>query len=172
MDDSRNGYQYYLFNQTDTHPRWYDINLYYHQTLIASLEGISLDGGRYFTSSPRTDGISLTQSYHWDISFKYYIKNSIEYIVHEFYYHSDREDEIFAHDRFIKCILVFETDTEKEEFKHFVVQNWKNKQEYDKNILMPYFNKIKGYKMDEFKKEFFNSQILKKMFEKFRNTRT
>lgn len=172
MDDSRNGYQYYLFNQTDTHPRWYDINLYYHQTMIASLEGISLDGGRYFTSSPRTDGISLTQSYHWDISFKYYIKNSIEYIVHEFYYHSDREDEIFAHDRFIKCILVFETDTEKEEFKHFVVQNWKNKQEYDKNILMPYFNKIKGYKMDEFKKEFFNSQILKKMFEKFRNTRT
>lgn len=172
MDDSRNGYQYYLFNQTDTHHRWYDINLYYHQTVIASLEGISLDGGRYFTSSPRTDGISLTQSYHWDISFKYYIKNSIEYIVHEFYYHSDREDEIFAHDSFIKCILVFETDTEKEEFKHFVVQNWKNKQEYDKNILMPYFKKIKGYKMDEFKKEFFNSQILKKMFEKFRNTRT
>lgn len=28
MDDSKNGYQYYLFNQTDIHPRWYDINLY------------------------------------------------------------------------------------------------------------------------------------------------
>ena len=57
MDDSKNGYQYYLFNQTDIHPRWYDINLYYHQTMLASLEGLSLDGGRYFTSSPRTDGV-------------------------------------------------------------------------------------------------------------------
>ena len=26
IDDSKDGYQYYLFNQTDIHPRWYDIN--------------------------------------------------------------------------------------------------------------------------------------------------
>lgn len=39
MDESKNGYQYYLFSQTDIHPRWYDINLYYHQhnTIIGIL---------------------------------------------------------------------------------------------------------------------------------------
>lgn len=169
IDDSKNGYQYYLFNQTDIHPRWYDINLYYHQTMLASLEGLSLDGGRYFTTSPRTDSVSLTQYLHWDIAFKYYIKNSIEYIVHEFYYHPDGDDETIAHDRFMECILVFETDTEKEEFKHFVAQNWKNKQEYNKNIWMPHFEKIKGYNMDVIKEEFLNSQILKKMLVEFRN---
>lgn len=171
MDDSKNGYQYYLFNQTDIRPRWYDINLYYHQTIIASLEGVSLDGGRYFTPSPRTDGVSLTQYHHWDISFKYYIKNSIEYIVHEFYYHPDGDDETIAHNRFMDCILVFESDNEKEEFKHFVAQNWKNKQEYNKNIWMPYFVEINGYNMDVIKEEFLNSQILKKMLDQFRNTR-
>lgn len=169
MDDNKNGYQYYLFNQTDIHPRWYDINLYYHQTMIASLEGVSLDGGRYFTPSPKTDGVSLTQYHRWDVSFKYYIKNSIEYIVHEFYYNSDGDDEKIAHDRFMECILVFETDTEKEEFKHFVAQNWNNKQEYNKNIWMPYFEEIKGYKMDVIKEEYLNSQILKKMLVQFRN---
>ena len=137
--------------------------------MIASLEGVSLDGGRYFTPSPKTDGVSLTQYHRWDVSFKYYIKNSIEYIVHEFYYNSDGDDEKIAHDRFMECILVFETDTEKEEFKHFVAQNWNNKQEYNKNIWMPYFEEIKGYKMDVIKEEYLNSQILKKMLVQFRN---
>jgi len=167
-DDTKNGYQYYLFNQTDIRPRWYDINLYYHQTMLASLEGVSLDGGRYFTPSPSTDGVSLSQYHHWDLTFKYYVKNSIEFIVHEFYYHPDGDDETISHNKFMDCILVFETDNEKEEFKHFIKQNWKNKQEYSKNIILPYFKKIDGYNMEVFKEEFLNSQILKKMFQQFR----
>lgn len=169
IDDSKNGYQYYLFNQTDIHPRWYDINLYYHQTMLVSLEGLSLDGGRYFTSSPRTDGVSLTQYHHWDIAFKYYIKNSIEYIVHEFYYHPDGDDETIAHDKFMGCILVFENNCEKENFKEYLKCNWKNKQIYSDNIWLPYFEEIEGYNMDVIKEEYLNSQILQKMLVEFRN---
>ena len=169
MDESKNGYQYYLFNQTNIHPRWYDINLYYHQTMLVSLEGLSLDGGRYFTPSPRTNGVSLTQYYHWDITFKYYIKNSIEYIVHEFYYHPDGDDETIAHDKFMECILVFDTDFEKENFKEYIKRNWKNKQIYSDNIWLPYFEEIKGYNMDAIKEEYMNSQILQKMLVAFRN---
>lgn len=170
MDDSKNGYQYYLFNQTDIHPRWYDINLYYHQTMLASLEGVSLDGGRYFTPSPRTDGISLTQYHNWDVAFKYYIKNSIEYIVHEFYYHPDGDDEIIAHNRFMKCILVFECDSEKENFKEYLKLNWDKKENYIDNIWLPYFEEVDGYNMDAIKEEYLNSQILQKMLVVFRNT--
>lgn len=170
MDDSKNGYQYYLFNQTDIHPRWYDINLYYHQTMLASLEGVSLDGGRYFTPSPRTDGISLTQYHNWDVAFKYYIKNSIEYIVHEFYYHPDGDDETIAHNRFMKCILVFECDSEKENFKEYLKLNWDKKENYIDNIWLPYFEEVDGYNMDAIKEEYLNSQILQKMLVVFRNT--
>ena len=171
MDDSKNGYQYYVFNQTDIRPRWYDINLYYHQTMLASLEGLSLDGGRYFTSSPRTDGVSLTQYHCWDVVFKYYIKNSIEYIVHEFYYHPDSDDETIAHDRFMECVLVFETDCEKANFKEYLKHNWENKQNYTYNIRIPYFEEIEGYDMDVIKEEYLNSQILQKMLVDFRNIR-
>lgn len=169
LDESKRGYQYYLFNQTDIHPRWYDINLYYHQTMLASLEGLSLDGGRYFTPSPRTDGVSLTKYHHWDIAFKYFIKESIEYIVHEFYYHPDCDDETIAHDRFMECVLVFDTDCEKERFKEYIKHNWENKQNYSDNIWLPYFEEVDGYNMDVIKEEYLNSQILQRMLFEFRN---
>ena len=169
IDDSKKGYQYYLFNQTDIHPRWYDINLYYQQTMLASLEGLSLDGGRYFTSSPRTDGVSLTKYHHWDITFKYFIKESIEYIVHEFYYHPDGDDETIAHDKFMEYVLVFDTDCEKERFKEYIKHNWENKQNYSDNIWLPYFEEVDGYNMDVIKEEYLNSQILQRMLFEFRN---
>lgn len=171
MEESKNGYQYYLFNQTDIHPRWYDINLYYHQTMLTSLEGLSLDGGRYFTPSPRTDGVSLTEYNNWDVSFKYFIRNSMDYVVHEFYYHPDGDDQTIAHNRFMKCILVFDTDNEKDEFKKFISRNWKDKQKYNNSIWLPYFEEIKGYNMDAIKEQYLNSQILQTMLVAFRSTK-
>ena len=157
-----------MFNQTDIEPRWYDINLYYHQTKLASLDGISLDGGRYFTTSPRTDGVSLTHYNQWDLSFKYFIKDSMEYIVHEFFYHPDGDDATYAHNRFIECVLVFDSHREKERFKEYIKQLWPNKANYNDNIWLPSFPRIEGYNMEAFKEEYINSQILKRMFEEFR----
>lgn len=171
IDDSKDGYQYYLFNQTDIHPRWYDINLYYHQTMLTSLEGLSLDGGRYFTPSPRTDGVSLTEYHNWDVTFKYFIKNSMDYIVHEFYYHPDGDDQTIAHDKFMECILVFDNENEKEKFKEFILRNWGRKEKYSENIWTPYFEEIEGYNMDVIKEEYLNSQILQNMFNSFRFTK-
>lgn len=136
--------------------------------MMFSLEGVSLDGGRYFTPTPKTDCISLNKYHSCVLKFKYYIKNSIEYIIHKFYYHPDSDDETIAHDKFMECVLVFESDIEKESFKVFLMQNWKNKQEYSEGIFMPYFETVKGYNMDVFKEEFYNSQLIKKMLISFR----
>lgn len=70
--DSRFGYEFYLFNQCDSRLRWYDIKIYYHHTLLYSLGGVALDGGRCFTSTPQTYGISLCKNsyHHWDICYK------------------------------------------------------------------------------------------------------
>lgn len=42
-ENSRNDYEFYLFNQCDSCPCWYDINTYYHQTLLYSLGGVALE---------------------------------------------------------------------------------------------------------------------------------
>lgn len=168
-DESRDGYEFYLFGQCDSHPRWYDINIYYHQTLLASLGGVALDGGRCFTSTPKTDGIILSpNSHHWDISYKYFIKGSLEYIVHQFYITDDIDEELTARSRFLECVLIFDTESEKEAFERYVICNY---QKYNTNEFinqLPYFPDIEGYIMDEFKKQYLNSLLLQQMLKDFR----
>ena len=82
-DDDRDGYEYYLFAQTDSRPHWSDIKICYFQTVLADLGGVILDGGRYFTATPYTDGIDLNGQLSWDISYKYMIKGEINYLVYD-----------------------------------------------------------------------------------------
>lgn len=168
LEDNGNAYQYYLFNQTDITPHWREIRIFYHQTLLSTLEGICLDGGRYFTPTPSTDGISLGEFHDWDIVFKYFIKNTLLYVIHEFYYKPDGDDETISHDKFKECILIFESENEKEEFKNYVVENWEYKERIQRDIWLPYFPEIEGYNMKEFEKQYRDVQILKRMFEEFK----
>ena len=41
-NDGRDGYEYYLFAQTDPSPHWSEIRICYHQTVLAELGGESL----------------------------------------------------------------------------------------------------------------------------------
>ena len=51
-DDERDGYEYYMLNQTDPSPSWYTIEIRYFQTRIFDTLGIALDSGRYFAPVP------------------------------------------------------------------------------------------------------------------------
>lgn len=170
-EDGRDGYEFYLFNQRDSRPRWYDIKIYYHQTLLYSLGGVALDGGRCFTSTPRTDGISLHKDRypHWDICYKYFIQDSIEYKVHQFYITDDMDEELTARKRFLECVLIFNSEFEKLQFEEFVIHNYKK---YDINTFgdrFPYFPDIESYNMEEFKKQYTHSLLLQKMLNDFRS---
>jgi len=170
LDDDGNAYQYYLFNQTDSTPHWRKIRIFYHQTLLTSMEGVSLDGGRYLTPTPLTDGISLGEFHNWDITFKYFIKDTLRYAVHQFYYEPDGDDETISHNNFEECILVFESEDEKEAFKNYALCIWKDKDQFSKDIWLPHFPQIEGFIMKEFEKQYSNVQILKRMLVEFRRS--
>lgn len=170
LEDDRTGYEYYLFNQTDNSPHWNEISIHYHQTMLFSCGGISLDGGRYFTSVPETDGISLEPFHHWDVSFKYFIKNSLRYIIHQFYYKPDGDEATTSHERFLECVLVFESEEEKEDFKNYIASIWQKKDCYSNDIWLPFFEDIKGYNMEVLREEYLNVQILQKMLIEFRGS--
>ncbi|WZL75052.1 ATP-binding protein [Clostridiaceae bacterium 35-E11] len=170
LEDDGDAYQYYLFNQTDIRPHWREIRIFYHQTLLSTLEGVSLDGGRYFTPTPLTDGVSFGRFHNWDIVFKYFIKDTLPYVIHQFYYVPDGDEETTSHNRFEECVLIFESENEKELFKNYVIKNWANKENFSINIWLPHFPEIDGYIMEEFKKQYYNVQILKRMLSEFRRT--
>jgi len=169
-EDYRNGYEFYLFNQTDSNPSWCNINLYYHQTLLFSTGGASLDGGRYFTSTPFTDGISLTSRHDWDISFKYFIKDTLEYTIHKFYFSPDGDEASHSHRSFMECMLVFDSEDEKEAFKGYVSSVWKDHPMHSHDIWTPYIPEIKGLRTEVFEEQYRNVQILKNIFGEFKRS--
>lgn len=171
LDDDGDAYQYYLFNQTDITPHWRTIRIHYHQTLLRQFEAVCLDGGRYFTPVPESDGISLGEFHNWDITFRYFIIGSLRYKIHQFYYEPDGDEETMSRYRFHECVLIFESEMEKEDFKGFAKRSWERKEDFAQGILLPYFEEVKGYKMTVIKEQYFNVQILKKMFEEFINLR-
>ena len=168
IDDGRDGYTYYLFAQTDTSPFWSRIRLCYHQTTLAEIGGVVLDGGRYFTATPKTDGISFGNYGQLDIIYKYMIKGSLEYIVHQFYYEESNMEECWAHEKFKQCILIFENEQEQESFLDYVKENWNPDSSYEDDPRLPYFPEIQGYNMDVFKRNYIHSLILNDMLEMFR----
>lgn len=167
-DDHRDGYEYYLFAQTDSRPHWCDIRICYHQTILADIGGAILDGGRYFTATPDTDGFSMGKSLSWDVSYKYMVKGELNHIVHEFYYEDDGDEAKHAHDKYEDCILIFDSQNEHEHFNSYAKENWSRKEDYSEGIQIPYIEQIPGYKMEVFKERFRNVQILKRMLDEFR----
>lgn len=167
-EDDRTGYEYYLFAQTDSRPYWSEIRICYHQTVLAELGGVILDGGRYFTATPDRDGISLTEYHNWDVPYRYMVKGRLNYLVHEFYYVDDGDEARHSHNEYEGCILIFKDEKEHQRFRIYVRENWYRKDAFANDIWIPHMEQLPGYNMDAFREEYLNMQILRKMLEEFR----
>ena len=55
-------------------------------------------------------------------------------ILHDFFGDYDSHDAMYARDRFEECILIFVSDTEKENFKDYAASKWSK----DRIIWMVY----------------------------------
>ncbi|HJC63066.1 MAG TPA: ATP-binding protein [Candidatus Blautia merdavium] len=166
--DDRNGYEYYLFSQTDCTPHWYNIYVRYYQTTLFSTIGVALDGGRYFTNVPCTEFLFSGVRHHNLVSFKYFIKGSKEMILHDFFYDNENSEARYAKDCFEECILLFYTEEEKEKFKDYAISKWGSRDKYLKDIHIPYMELPDSYRPEAFKEDYENALILKKLLDEFR----
>lgn len=169
--DGRDGYEYYLFSQTDSSPHWYDIQFKYHQTLLKELLGVALDGGRYFTPCPEIAGITLdkTKNYNWDFSYRHFTKGTFKYKLNEFFYLQESFSEEYSRMEFFEVVLLFETENERMEFEKFVRRNWDKRDMYLNNVYMPHIPNLPNYKEGAFIEEYENALVLNKMLSEFRN---
>lgn len=169
--DGRDGYEYYLFSQTDSSPHWYDIQFKYHQTLLKELLGVALDGRRYFTPCPEIAGITLdkTKNYNWDFSYRYFTKGTFKYKLNEFFYLQESFSEEYSRMDFFEVVLLFETENERMEFEKFVRRNWDKRDMYLNNVYMPHIPNLPNYKEGAFIEEYENALVLNKMLSEFRN---
>lgn len=168
MCDDRDGYEYYLFSQTDSRPRWYNIYVKYHQTTLFSTIGIGLDCGRYFTNIPCTDFLFDDCRHNGNVSFKYYVKGTKEMLLHDFFCDYDSHEAMYARDRFEEIILIFLSDEEKKIFKEYVATKWSERQNYLEDVRLPHMELPSTYREDAFKEEYENAIVLKKMLDEYR----
>lgn len=170
--EDRNGYEYYLFSQDDSTPYWRQITIKYHQTVLASLLGVALDGGRYFTPCPCFESIRIETPTLQNVPIRYMIMNSFIYNLNLFFYkHEFSEEARASRDRFLGVILLFETEDEKNEFKNYVGNNWQKRDSYLEEIppyILENIPQIKGYKENYFREQYENALILKKMLNEYR----
>lgn len=166
--EERNGYEFYHLNQTDSRPHWTEIQLKYHQTLLFELTGIFLDGGRHFSPAPELDGVSLNEYSSWDISYRYWVKGTLEYIIHEFYLDTKNQEALWSEQSFMENILVFENEEEHQLFNWYIETHWCDKDKYLDGIREPYVPELPNYNTQVFKEQILTARILQKMLEDFR----
>ncbi len=93
-------------------------------------------------------------------------------MVREFYYIDDGDGARHAHNEYEDCILIFDNETEHQKFRIYVRNNWNRKEEFANDIWLPYMEGVPGYNMDVFCEEYKTMQILRRMLEEFRRSKT
>jgi len=137
-EDGRGGYEYYLFSQRDSSPHWADIRLKYHQTVLYHVQGVLLDGGRYFTSCPKWGIVHPFYGDQETILYKYLIKDSCDETIHKFYYNINDPEERYAHDKFIDSIIVFSSEEEQKCFSEYADYRWDEYEGRKLELQIPY----------------------------------
>lgn len=95
----------------------------YHQTILYEDELIVMDSGRYTTSTPRWEFLSIEKGLEIDVSYNYFINGSPEWLIHKFLLDENNKEACSAQGRLLELILVFESVQEKEEFDKLIVKN-------------------------------------------------
>lgn len=171
-DETRTGYEFYLLGQMDPRPHWYTVTLYYHQTALKQFVGASLDGGRCFVIAPNISGISFSELDAWDVNYRYYEKESLDYTLLCFFGQDKTFEYIYAYDCYMKCILLFDSESERKQFEQYVECNESRYRELysaQGDTGLPCFPDIEGYNMNAFKKDYRNALVMQKMLMEFRN---
>ena len=165
----REGYVFYILNQCDNKPWWTTIQLKYHQTVLYEIDGIILDGGRHMSPCPFMDGVSISGCGSWDVSYEYFVKDELPFVIHEFYLNKKSREAMISERRFMENILLFETEEEHQLFNWFLENNWRRRESYLNDNRDPYVPDLEGYNTDYFKEQIINARIMQKMLVEFRN---
>ena len=170
-DDSRDGYEFYLFSQIDSHPHWYVTTLYYHQTPLETFLEIAMDGGRWSAIAPQRSVISDRGDFSFTPKpyYAYYIKDSLRYTLHDFL--DGKNDSPEAYRQYMNWILVFENEDERVGFEKYVLKNiclYKKILAEQKSHRLP---NLPEYNMAQFEYDIKASKSLQIMLNEYRNAK-
>lgn len=117
---------FYAFTQMNESHYFQKYQFRYHQTILYESEMVVMDSGRYITSTPNLEVLDFDIEQHSApnlLSYNYYTRDSIEWDIHKFLFDSDNHEAVISNRRFLKVILIFDNESEKEEFNRYLREN-------------------------------------------------
>jgi len=124
-DDERNREEFYSFVMTNESTSYGMVRAKYYGTTLYSHATVYLDGGRYLTVTPSWEFIHYGEYDRKHLSFKYYTKDNIAWLLHRYLYDQESGEARYARDGFLEVVLVFESENEKADFLLYIDDNIK-----------------------------------------------
>lgn len=165
--NKKEAYSYLMYN-TNTHYR--RIDLVYNQVILLQISCVILDSGRYETSIPEKKFFFRYMN-SIPLVYRYYIKDSLIYNLHEFLVREDSSENLMLKEDFCSMVSIFNSELEKEIFDKYLNRNKENFYKVLNDLLAEdiYIEEDNEEIANIMKKEIATSKAVKQMLNKFRN---
>ena len=161
-------FDFYHLGMCDPTPCWYDIEIRYHQTVVYSITGIGMDGGRYTTAAP--DFQLLSSDEECLKGFAFYVKGSQRHILYEFFNEkSTSKNDRLAFDRYTRIVPIFESTEDKDEFWIYLKRRFGNSRKKYNIAMAPGFSRLVRCNQSEesLKEEYCDQLAFVSLYEEF-----
>lgn len=108
---------FYSYAQCNESTGFYMLSLLYHSTVLAKMEMVALDSGRYCTPSPDISFVHSPENHVIaKYQYRYFLEDSLEYDVQQFLYDPEDSEEVYAKRNFDDVVLYFKSKRDEECF--------------------------------------------------------
>ena len=132
---------FYSYNQCNESTSFSSLKILFRETILKEFEIVILDSGRYSTPTPEFgfihDPVYKSQSSY---VYRYILKNSIDYVIQQFLYDENNQEQKMAKYRFDEVVLYFENEEEQLEFNKTIEDNPDIVKQYIEDYKLGYYN--------------------------------
>jgi hypothetical protein len=121
-DDEIGNPEFYSYLMTNQSTSYGILKIKCFGTKLYSRQFVILDGGRYITVVPEWGFIGDAHSMHDTYSYKYFVKGSLDFILHEFLL-SENHEAIWARNRLYSGVVIYNSEIERELFESYLQNN-------------------------------------------------
>lgn len=119
----RNNKEFYSYNQMNTITSYENIQCKYYMTILFECQSVILDSGRYSAVVANWGFIPIDKYGRQKLTYKYYLKDSLDYVLTNFLYNQENHEEKIARRRYMKLILLYDSEMERKKFEEFIKIN-------------------------------------------------
>lgn len=113
--------EFYVYSQTNSRFMYKNLKVMCNETILKEFQLVVLDSGRYKTPVPEWGYLEYDEyGVNHKYTYKYYLKDSIDYKLQQFFFDEEDREEVYAKRKFDDVVLYYENEEEKLAFESYL----------------------------------------------------